>query len=458
NEASVNLTFQSTDLTSGTRGYIIEFDTLNTFDSPYRSTLTMQGDVLIRKEVTLLDDDSLTYYWRTRFEDPLPEESNEWEMNSFTFIQDGPEGWTQMHFPQYLKNQAVGLVRDTEVRELGFEESVTSVYINNFGSAAGVSHFDVSVELISTEYQINTQQKACRTNTINLIAFDKTATVPYAPIPFKFQDFRTFGPQPKVINSFRLNEFYGLDPDTGEPAGVGTAVDNVAAGDSVVLFSIGNAGYSLWPADIRTKLGEFGISIDQINSLIDGQPVVIYGKKGIPPGSAKIFTGEGIPVNTQSLEVTGTITGRYNFGSMTTPLIGPAQEWHDFISKTSLAEPDDEVSVDVIGVDLKGKTSVIMSGLSASADLSSIDAAVWPYLRLVFRASDDLNLTPVQLKSWLVAYTTLAEGLLYYQGETEGVTLHEGDVWKGTFGFVNISEKAFPDSLDVRLTILNKPT
>lgn len=455
---SVNLTFQSTDLTSGTRGYIIEFDTLNTFDSPYRSAYTIQGAVLNRKEVALLDEDSLTYYWRTRFEDPLPDESSEWEMNSFTFIEDGPEGWIQRHFPQYLKNQAVGLVRDTEVRALGFEETVTSVYINNFGSATGVSHLNVSVELNGTEYQINTQQKACRTNTINLIAFNKTTTVPYAPVPIKFQDFRTCGRQPQVINSFRLNEFYGLDPDTGEPAGVGTAVDNVAAGDSVVLFSIGNASYSLWPADVRTKLGEFGISIDQINSLTDGQPVVIYGKKGIPPGSAKIFTAEGSPSNQQTLEVAGTITGRYDFGNMTSTLIGPAQEWHDFIPRTELPEPNDEVTVDLIGVDLKGKTSVLMSGLNAAADLSSIDAEVWPYLRLVFRANDALNLTPVQLKSWLVAYTTLAEGLVFYQGNPEGVTLHEGEVWKGGYGFVNISEKAFPDSLDVLLSILNKPT
>lgn len=458
NTGSVNLTFQSTDLTSGTRGYIIEFDTLNTFDSPYRSTYTLEGEVLNRKEVALLDTDSLTYYWRTRFEDPLPDESNEWEMNSFTFIQDGPEGWAQMHFPQYLKNQSVGLVRDAEVRELGFEETVTSVYINNFGSAAGISHLNVSVELNGTEYQINTQQKACRTNTINLIAFDKTTTVPYAPVPIKFQDFRTCGRQPQVINSFRVNEFYGLDPDTGEPAGVGTAVDNVAAGDSVVLFSIGNASYSLWPADIRARLGEFGISIDQINSLTDGQPVVIYGKKGIPPGSAKIFTGEGLPLDKQNLEVAGTITGRYDFGNMTTPLIGPAKEWHEFIPQTATPEPDDEVSVDLIGVDLKGNTSVLMSGLNTTTDISSIDATVWPYLRLVFRASDVLNLTPVQLKSWMVAYTTVAEGLVFFQGNPSAESLREGEVWRGGYGFVNISEKAFPDSLEVQLSVLNKPT
>lgn len=458
NTGMVNLTFQSTDPADAARGYIIEFDTLNTFDSPWRSAYTVQGEILNRKEVTLLDEDSLTYYWRTRFEDPQPGESDEWEMSSFTFINDGPEGWAQMHFPQYLKNQSLGLVRDTVARVLGFEETITSVYINNFGSAAGVSHLNVSVKLNGTEYQINTQQKACRTNTINLIAFDKTSTVPYAPVPIKFQDFRTCGRQPQVINSFRLNEFYGLDPDTGEPAGVATAVDNVAPGDSVVLFSIGNAGYSSWPADIRTKLGEFGVSVDQINALQDGQPVIIYGRKGIAPGSATIFTGEGSPLNKQTLEVEGTVTGRYDFGVMTSALIGPALEWHDFTRRTDQPEPDDEVSVELVGVDLKGKTSVLMSGLGTSADLSMIDAETWPYLRLVFRAKDELNLTPVQLKSWLVTYTSVAEGIVFYQGEHEPVTLREGEAWTGDFGFVNISDKSFPDSLHVQWSVLNKST
>jgi hypothetical protein len=456
NSPSVSLTFQSTDAMSDARTYTLEVDTVNTFDSPYKTSYPVQGTVLNRKLIQLLPEDSLTYYWRTRFSDPLPDESQEWEMNSFTFIENGPEGWAQMHFPQYLKNQSVGLVKDTEVRQLGFEETVTSVFINNFGSAQGSSHLDVSVKLNGTEYQINTQQKACRLNTINLIAFEKVSTVPYAPVPLKFQDFRTCGRQPQVINSFRLTEFYGVDPDTGEPAGMVTAVDNVQPGDSVVLFSIGNASYSLWPNDIRTKLGELGISIAQIDALQNGQPVVIFGKKGTAPGSARILVSDELPLNQQSLEVNGSVSGGYNFGNMTSTLIGPAQEWHSLIPKTGPAEPTDEIAIDLSGVDAEGNSTVLMTGISATQDLSAIDASTYPYIRLVYRTKDELNLTPVQLESWLVTYVTMAEGLVFYQGEPEPAILQEGQPWTGTYGFVNISDKAFPDSLDVRMDIFNK--
>jgi Peptidase family C25 len=453
---TVNLTFQTTDLMSDSREYVLEVDTLNTFDSPFKSSYSIQGGVLNKKEITLLDNDSLTYYWRTRFADPAPGESAGWEMNSFSFIQNGPEGWAQMHFPQYLKNQSVGLVKDPVLRQLGFEETVTSVYINNFGSGLGNTRLDVSVKLNGNEYQINTQSKACRNSTINLIAFDRVSTTPYAPVPIKFQDYRTCGRQPQVINSFLVSEFYGVDPDTGEPAGIKTAVDNVYAGDSVVLFSIGDPRFSIWPSDVKVKLQELGISAAQLNSIQDGEPVVIFGKKGIAPGSAKVYLSDQVPANQQSLEVNASVTGRYTSGNMTSTLIGPAQEWHSLFPKIGPSEPNDETSIDVLGVQLDGNKSLLMDGINSTIDLSGIDAATYPYLRLVYRTQDDLNLTATQLNNWIVTYTTMAEGLLFYQGEPEPVVLPEGQFWAGMYGFVNISDKAFPDSLEVRQETFNK--
>lgn len=455
NQHSVSLTFQSTDLASDSRGYMLEVDTVNTFDSPFKSSYSINGEVLNRKAIPLLEQDSVTYYWRTRFANPLADESDEWETTSFSFIEDGPEGWAQMHFPQYLKNQSVGLVKDTELRKLGFQETVTSVFINNFGSAYGASQFDVSVKLNGSEYQINTQSKACRNNTINLIAFDKVSTVPYAPVPIKFQDYRTCGRQPQVINSFLVSEFYGVDPDTGEPAGFKTAIDNIQPGDSVVLFSIGNPRFSAWPSDVKTKLQELGISAAQLSTVQDGQPVVIFGKKGIPPGSARFYVSPGTPANKQSLTVDASVTGRYTYGSMTSTLIGPAREWQSLIPKIETPEPSDEVSMDVVGVKLSGQESLLISNVNTVTDLSGIDAETYPFLRLVYRTSDDLNLTATQLRKWFVMYTTMAEGLIFYKGIPEPAVVAEGQPWTGTYGFTNFSEKEFPDSLVVRMKTFN---
>jgi hypothetical protein len=457
-EQELDLAFQATDPRTAARKFVVEVDTTHTFDSQWKSSFTVEGDVFNLKQVQLLPGDSLTYYWRTRLADPLPEESNEWEQSSFTYIEGGPEGWAQVHFPQFLENRSEGFVLNPQDREMGFEGTVTSVYINTFGSAAGVSNLNVSVKLNGTEYQINTQQKACRTNTINLIAFDKKTTVPYAPVPFIFQDFRTCGRQPQVINSWRLNDFYGVEPNSGLPGGPGGAVDLIAPGDSVVIFSIGNAQYSAWPADIKAKLGELGISVAQIESLQDGQPVVIFGKKGTPPGSARVYVNPSTPLNQQSLEVSATVTGRYDFGTMTSQRIGPALEWHEAFQKTGTAEPLDVMSVDLLGEDLEGNTSVLVSGLGATTDLSFVDPAQWPYLRLRFHAEDELNLTPVQLESWIVTYTPVAEGIAFFVDDAEPEILREGQVWSGTFGFANISSGTFSDSLEVQFRMTNKVT
>ena len=69
--ASVEMLFQNTDLLSDTRTFKVEVDTASTFDSPYLKRQTAQGKVLARLKINLLADDSLVYYWRTKFDKPL---------------------------------------------------------------------------------------------------------------------------------------------------------------------------------------------------------------------------------------------------------------------------------------------------------------------------------------------------------------------------------------------------
>lgn len=456
NDTQVDLRFQTTDLFSGVRDFLVELDTVDTFDSPFKKEFSTSGKVLALQSVNLLTQDSLAYYWRTKLADPLPGESEEWVMSSFSYINDSPEGWAQIHFPQYLKNETEGLIRDPVLRELGFEETTTSIYIHNYGSNTVKNNLDVSIKLNGAEYQLKstsvTQRIPCRLNTINILAFDKVTTVPYAAIPFLFGDPRTCGREPQIIGSFKVSEL--------EVSGQGIAeyIDNIQAGDSVVLFSIGDAGYTSWSAAVKTKLGELGISVAQINALQAGEPVVIFGKKGSVSGSAIVSRPSLAPANQQELEVNGTVTGRYTFGNMTSVTIGPAQAWQSVVSATETPEPDDEVSIDVVGVTLEGDETVVAEDIDSNISLSSMDANEYPYLKLIYHTQDDLNLTATQLKKWIVLYTPMAEGIVFYNGSTDPVMLTEGETWTGNYGFTNISQKSFPDSLQVILEVFNKTT
>lgn len=453
-EQEVSLSFQHTDLHSGERQFLVEIDTAYDFSSAYKMSFTVSGTVLALKRVILLDHDTAAYYWRTRIADPLENESREWTASSFTFIKEGSSGFAQVQFPQFLENQKTGLVSDLIRREFHFEETVTGVNITTFGSAAGMPPGAVSVLIDSAEYNLVSQGFGCRENTINLIAFDKRSTVPYPGIFFQWfnRGGRACGREPWAINSFAYNEML-----TGNNDDIIQYVDNIPTGDSVILFNIGNAFYELWPEEAKIKLGELGISVAQISELLPGEPVVIFGRKGIAPGEAVIIRAGGDAPASQTLEVEATVTGRFTSGEMKSVALGPAFRW-DHIYFDILGEASDGASVSVIGLDVDGGEDLLLDSVATGTDLSAIDAETYPRIRLRYATSDETNLTPAELKNWIVTYEAVPEGLVFYSGGRETTILQEGVEWTGTYGFTNVSQAAFKQPLEVRYTVYNQPS
>jgi hypothetical protein len=449
---SLNLVVQSTDVLSDARDYIIQVDTVDSFDSPFFKEFVVNG-TLASQNVTLLTTDTTAYYWRSKFQVPLPGESMDWITSSFTYINNGPEGWAQVHFPQYLSNEAVGLVKDEDARLLRLEETITDVSITTFGSANGTPFTAVSVKVNNTEFNPESLGTSCRNNTINLVAFNRTTTFPYVSIPVQYPDPRACGRRPEIIASFLSGE-----TETGDGKDLIQYVNNVPVGDSVVLFSIGDPSVASWSGAVLSKLGELGISSAQIASLQPGEPFVIYARKGASVGSARIDKSSGSPPQEQMLVSDATVTGRYTSGVLKSTLIGPAQAWEQVIVKVDVSElpQTDQFSVDILGITLTGDIDTLRVGIISFEDISSIDAVQYPYLRLIYHATDDVNLTAPQLNKWLVVYTPTAEGVLSFNGTTNLQTIQEGELWTGSFSFTNISTKSFSDSLVVRQELFNK--
>src|SRR5690606_2183859 len=152
---------------------------------------------------------------------------------SFTYIDQGPDGWAQIHFPQYMKNETAGLVRDASLRELSFVESSVSLFIKNPGAGSSA---EASIKINGAEYQYG---QKCRDNTINLIAFDKNTSVPYNNLTKPvFNDQRFCGREPQVVMSYLNNQLESTS------VSIYHYLNSVGAGDQVVLFSIRNVAYS----------------------------------------------------------------------------------------------------------------------------------------------------------------------------------------------------------------------
>jgi len=450
---------QATDLFTETRSFSFEIDTLNTFNSPFKKEATVDAKLLATWEPGLLPDipanDSTVYYWRTRFTQPQAGESDEWAGSSFIYIKDGPEGWSQSEYQQYDENALTGLQRNPFNESLEFEETQTDFSITTYGSANPATIADISVQLNGTEYNID-NLKRCRDNTVNFIAFDKNTSVPYAAIPFVFQDSRTCGRQPQVINSYTFGEFENGNDDLID------FIDAIADGDSVVMYTIGDPQFSSWSATVRSKLEEIGASSANLSALTNGEPYILLGRKGSAAGSAQEFTTSDTPEDEQPLTVTETVSGIFSDGEMQSVVIGPASDWQAVITNVSISEtPQTDVfGVDIIGIDSEGVETELLSNQTAkNIDISSIDASQYPYLRLNFDTSDPTNLTSAQLEKWQVIYTGVPEGICIIGDEfSMSQNAQEGQEINIDLGFMNISNKNFSDSLVVDYTVLNNST
>jgi len=329
-----------------------------------------------------------------------------------------------------------------------FVESKTEVDITTFGSNHSLPHTSVSVKINDDEYNLATQGQPCRNNTINFVAFRKGTAVPYAALPFNFQDPRTCGREPQVINSFALTEL-----ETGQGDDLIALVNVINMSDSVVMFSIGDPGYASWSSNIKTKLGELGVDPADLNVLQSGEPIIIFGKKGTTAGSADIYKTSLTPANEQQIFVSREITGRNSAGHMSSGLIGPAQQWNQFINSYPALELSDEASFSIYGVDPSGHETLVAVGIKNALDLSYISVDEFPYLRLVYEVKDEVNLTPADWKNWVVTYKPAPEGVLLFKGTLSPQHIQEGNNWSTQFAFVNISNSHFSDSLKVELVV-----
>lgn len=442
---SVQLVWQNANLATDTeRDYILEIDTTITFSSPFQIRRTVRGKVLLRSNLSLLAKDTVTYYWRTRLAVPTPDESSEWSLFSFTRIQSAASGWGQ--FSQAQKSEAELINLEPRANTVEFISRALDLQVNTYG---GNYPFPPATSLKIDNLEYNTTRRPCRNNTLNLVAFNKTSLVPYLALDVNFFDPRVCGRESQVINSFTAAEMVsatGID--------LVKYISNVALSDSVLLFTIGNADFSNWPAAAKNKLAELGITPAMWDMLDAGEPIAVLGRKGAAPGTARVFRAAAQPRAEQPLFVGAALTGKATTGKMVSSRIGPAARWGRARYQLGRLESVDATQVDVYGIAASGDRTKVAGGAANFFDLQAVSAAAYPFLQLEFQASDSINLSAAQLRYWMVDFEPVPEGLIAYR-RFDPVTVQEGQPLAVTLGFTNISTTAFTDSLQVETTQRN---
>ena len=458
------LVAQATDILGDTRQFLFELDTVSNFNSPVRQTTSISGKGVAVWEVDLFTNfikkDSTVFFWRSKFAEVQPGEEDEWSSYSFTYIENGPEGWAQKSLDQLLQNSANGIEYNPDSKKWEFRKYETTIQATTYGANhPEKSYTDVMLQLNGIPYIYNTRY--CTSNSINAIAFDEVTTNPYLVLQFGKYDIldrRSCGRQPQSINNFLNSEIIGSENYLVQ------YIDAVQTGDYVLIFSIGNLAYSSWPQAVKDKLLEIGASSATLSSLSDGDPYIILGRKGGSEGTAIEILADpasGIPADQQEIQLADIITGQATSGTILTGTIGPSREWYTFFNRISgIDDPfNDRYYFQIDGIDQNMNESLLFNNISTSVfDISGINATQYPYLKLTFSTSDTSQLTPAQITNWFVTYDPMPEGILFPAEEqpVSGIEKQEGEEVEANFVFRNISDKDFPDSLKVIYTVFNQ--
>ncbi|WP_462247768.1 putative type IX secretion system sortase PorU2 [Ekhidna sp.] len=460
--SDVEFLWQSSNLLEDERSYQLELDTQPDFAGPNNRLFTVSAEVIGSQMFDFSSfalSDSSTIYWRTRYTNPEPDETDEWVESSFTLIDNVSEGWGQYDPEQIEKEIVTGVQYNQLTNEWEFIESTTPIDIFTFGvDNPSFTYDDMEAVIGGLNFFVtsNTIDPTCEENTFNAIAFDKESGDPYRPIVTTEIDVfnrEVCGRLPQRIYQFREEDMIGVERRFQ------VLVDNMSDGDMIVMFNIGNVDYSNWDTDVESTLNSLGVSTATITSLVDGQPVIFFARKGDAPGTATTIINDGTatPVREQSIDFQDDVIGKFVSGEMRSRRIGPARSWESFSYNVS-EEVNDNISIDVLGVDDNGNISTLESRARAETiDIASVDAVMYPQIELLFSFDDETDQTPSQLNFWQLNYELPAEGILLPESKSSS-SLLEGEQNERSFNFLNLSEVDFIDSLSVMATLINQNT
>lgn len=446
------------------RNIVVQLDTAADFSSAWRRETRITTANLVRWQVDLFQQipprDSLTYYWRTRFLEPKQGENAAWTSASFSYIRNGPEGWTQRELPQFEGAQLQNIEIDRQKRVWKFEDKQLAVDLFTFGpETEGMDPTNIQLVINGVSYILDQAGRVCFPGSLGLLAFQDKTLEPYLPVPLttaEILDPKACGRSPQIIQNIRNQWITG--------AGQTMLLDYInalAPDDYVIIFSIGNVTFSDWSEEVIMKMKEIGANEATIRNLRTGDPYILFGRKGMRPGDAIELVPNDEreePANAQTLSFDTVLKGYSPFANIISPLIGPSSHWVSFFN-TVLERDHFNSSLskfDLVGITPEGGEVTLYPNLQSNQlDLNGIDPAEYPYLRLKFAMEDPNAELPEHLDKWQVNYTGVPEGVLLLKTRQDQINLFEGQESEVTFEFVNISKFDFPDSLTVEYSFNN---
>ncbi|PCJ67579.1 MAG: hypothetical protein COA58_00140 [Bacteroidetes bacterium] len=422
---------------------IFQVDTTPLFNSPilYTSDI-ITGQNIIEHKVVLPPFDSTDFYWRARFNRPV-EEGGTWETNTFALIFNSPKGWSQGYYSKLGEASAKGMRIDTATRSLSFNKTISEKYgvyvsgINLGPTSRGVVIFPYK----AVERFITNSIEVVAVNPENLDRYSSNSQ-----FNVKVSASYDRGIKYHIANEYSGVYWFDMRNPVARDSFVKHMNDDIPNGWEIFLVVHGDVDIELWDNAVFSAIENCGAS--QIRTLPHGHPYGILGKKGGPPldDEFELLANYESPANPMGQANNHSILlyPRGSQGSITSQKIGPSQLWKEFYFRLEddFDSPIDSIAYDIVGVRENGDEDTIFRNLpSSNQDLSSIDAAIYPYLKIKTSYKDEDRRTPIYQRRWTMLYDGVPEGSLMpsIAFEQSNDTLQEGDSLYVKIAYQNIS-------------------
>ena len=445
--------------------YIMEIDTTELFNSPQMVSkfLTSVGGVL-EFDPGISYRDSTVYYWRTSI---VPAQNGQYHWNEFSFVYlpSSTQGFNQSHYYQHKQSSLNRIFLDSASRKWTFGTIGNNLYIKNgvFPTAAkNASDFSIAIN-----GNADSIASACHVSELIINVFD--------PITFKpwlnaNPGSSRFGSTPVCAVDRKYSFEYSI-LDTASRRAILNFLDLIPDGTYVVVRDIsgtnpasntyaqdwiGDTSYLGTGNSIYYRLLQQGFTgIDSFNA--PRSWIFTYQKNKQNSFNPQFVFSKGI---FDAIFLSANYTTPDTIGFLTSPKFGPAKQWKQLHWRgASLESPmTDNVTMQVIGLDTLGNQTTIftLDLTNQDFDISSINAKQYPYLQLKLTTSDDINITPYQLRYWRLNYVPVPEGALapnIFLSVQD--TLQLGQILEFGIAFKNVSISDF-DSMRINLSVLDR--
>lgn len=445
--------------------YRMEIDTTEMFTSPLKQAQTLSapgGTIEYKPNLTLTSGN--VYYWRVS-----PDSGNgqyTWQNASFVYLPGSDFGYNQSHFFQHSKSNLSGKMLDSVSRKWVYIKQRHDLFLKNgvYGYAT-TAEGDLVVSVDGSAYI----RSACVGNSLVFNVLDPNTFKPWQNVDTNGNSLYRFGSGSASCAPGRQNNFEFSYTTPQRRKLIMDFMDSIPVGAFVAVRSfdapVPSSFSATWRADTSVygsdnslyhKLLNAGFTgIDSLNARKAWS--FIY-QKGVNSFQPKFVVGSNIYSQT-TLSAECFVYG--SSATMLSPVFGPAKAWKQLQWEGNSVDNavGDAPVLSVLGIKNDGTTDTLASNISTgrkTVDLSFVNAAIYPSLRLFMKNVDSAFHTPFQLDYWRLTGTPTPEGSIvpavFLQKKD---TLDVGEPLNFSIGFKNLTPTDF-DSLKVKVTVTDK--